>query len=192
MMKKSLENKKIIMIMAFRNFQDEEFFIPKQVLEDSGANIKTASSKKGVAVGFDGGTVEIDFLVSEININSFDAIIFVGGLGCLKCLDNEISYFLIKESIKQNKVLGAICIAPVILANSGVLLEKKATVWSKNNKSTIKFLKEKGANYLESQVVIDKKIITANGPWAAKEFGEAIVSVLGNNTFPNKSLRTAF
>ncbi len=179
MPEKKLENKKIGMIIAFRDFRDAEYFRPKEILEGAGAEIKTASNKKGTAIGADGGDVEVDLLISEINPVDFDALIFVGGPGCLENLDNEASYKVARETVSQNKVLASICISPLILAKAGVLKGKKATVWSSPlDRGPIKTLENYGAIYQDKSVVIDGKIITANGPGAAEEFGKAIVEVL--------------
>ena len=175
----NLQEKKIAIIIAFRDFRDEEYFTPREILEKAGAEIKNASNKIGTAIGADGGEVGIDLLVSELNPAEFDAVVFIGGPGCLKNLDNEDSYRVAKETISQNKVLAAICISPTILAKAGVLNGKKATVWSSLlDKSAVKILKEKGAIYQDTPVVVDGKIITGSGPAAAKEFGEAIIKVL--------------
>jgi protease I len=172
-------NKKVAMVIAFKDFRDEEYFVPREILEEAGAEVKTASNKKGTAIGADGGEVEVDFLVSEINPVEFDAIVFIGGPGALKNLDNEDSYQLAKETISQDKILAAICISPVILAKAGVLEGKKATVWSSPlDKSAVKILTEKGAIYQDELVVVDGKIITGNGPQAARKFGETLVEVI--------------
>lgn len=167
------------MIVAFRDFRDVEYFIPKEIFEKAGIEVKTASNKTGVAIGADGGEAKVDLLVSEINPKDYDAIIFVGGPGALNSLDNETSYELIKQAVSENKIVAAICISPVILAKSGVLKGKKATVWSSLfDKSPINTLKEHGANYEGKSIVRDGKIITANGPNAAEEFGKEILKAL--------------
>jgi len=179
MVEKTLDGKKIAMIIAFRDFRDEEYFVPKEILEAAGVEIKTASNKTGTAIGADGGDVKVDLLVSEINPADFDAVVFIGGPGCLENLDNESSYRVAQETISQNRVLASICISPVILAKAGVLEGKKVTVWSSTmDKSPIKILEENGAIYEAKSIVRDGKIITANGPSAAKEFGKAIIEVL--------------
>jgi len=175
----NLINKKVVMIVASEGFRDEEYLVPKKVLENRGVEVKTASNKLGIAQGADGAETKVDLLIQDINLSDFDAIIFVGGPGALNNLDNEISYNLIKKTIEEDKPLAAICISPVILAKAGILKNKKATVWSSiSDKSPIKILEENGALYQKENVVIDGKIITANGPLAAKEFGEAIVNLL--------------
>jgi len=197
MPEKTIENKKIAMIIAHRDFRDEEYFVPKEILEGAGAEVKTASNQMGRALGADGGEVEIDLLVKDLNpaefddlqrksshnsiqsISSFDAIVFIGGPGCLGNLDNENSYQVAKETVSQNKILASICISPIILAKAGVLKGKKATVWSSPmDRSPVKILEENGAIYQDELVVVDGKIITGNGPGAAEEFGEAIIRVL--------------
>jgi len=174
-----LKNKKIAMIVASENFRDEEYFVPKEILEKGGAEIKTASNKMGVAQGADGGSAKVDLLVQDVNPIDFDAVVFIGGPGALKHLDNEFSYELARTAIEQGKILGAICVSPVILAKAGVLKSKRATVWSSAlDKSTVKILKDNGADYVDENVVADGKIITANGPSSAKEFGEKILEML--------------
>jgi len=178
MSEKVLENKKIIMVIAFKDFRDEEYFVPKEILEGAGAEIKTASTKIGRALGADGGETEVDLLVKDLNLAELDAVVFIGGPGCLGNLDNEDSYKIAKETVSQNKVLASICISPVILAKARVLKEKKATVWSSPmDRGPVKILEENGAVYQDEPVVIDGKIITGNGPGAAREFGEKIIAL---------------
>lgn len=176
---KVLEGKKIVMVIAFRDFRDAEYFVPKEILEETGAEVKTASNKKGTAIGADGGDTEVDLLISEINPSDFDAVIFVGGPGCLGNLDNEDSYKIVRVFVSQDKVLAAICVSPMILAKADVLNGRKATVWSSTfDRSPIKTLINNGAIFEDRSVIVDGKIITANGPVAANEFGQKIIEVL--------------
>jgi len=171
--------KKAVLIIACRNFQDWEYSATKEVLEDEGIKIKTASDQKGIAIGKNGLEIKIDLSIEEIKLRDFEAVIFIGGGGALEHLDNEISYNLIKETIKQNKILAAICVSPVILAKAGILKNKKATVWwSSLDKKPLKILEENSVEFVDKNVVSDGKIITANGPAAAKEFGESILKVI--------------
>jgi len=175
----TLENKKIAMIIAFRNFRDAEYFVPKEILEETGAKITTVSTKKGTAIGADGGDTEVDISIEEVNPADFDGIVFIGGPGALDYLDNEKSYNIAKETVKAEKILGAICVSPMILAKAGVLSGKKATVWSSPlDKGPVKILKDNGAIYEDEKVVIDGKIVTANGPEAAEEFAKALIEGL--------------
>jgi len=174
-----LIDKKIAIIIAFKNFRDEEYFIPRKILEEAGAKIEVVSNEVGTAFGVEGLQVNTNTKLSDLDISNFDAVVFVGGPGALDNLNNQDSYRVIREAVKQNKVLAAICISPVILAEAGVLNGKKATVWTNPlNKEPKKILEENGAIFTEQNVVVDGNIITANGPDAAAEFGKKLVEVL--------------
>lgn len=171
--------KKICLVVAFRGFKDEEYFTPKAILEQAGFEVVTASDKKGVAIGADGGETESEIELKDLHPDQFDAILFIGGPGALDHLDNEESYRVIRETVDKNKLLGAICISPSILAKAKALVGKKATVWtSPLNKSPVRILEENGAIYQNENVVVDGKVITANGPQAAQEFGQKIKEIL--------------
>lgn len=171
---KPLTGKKVVMIIAQKNFRDEELLTPKQILESEGAEVTVASSSLGTIVGMLGAKVKADILVSEINVADYDAVIFVGGTGASEYWDNATAHKIAQEAVEQGKVLGAICIAPVTLAKAGVLQGKKATVWqSEKGKLT-----SAGCNYTGASVEVDGNIITADGPSSAEEFGKAIAKAL--------------
>lgn len=178
-MPETLEGKKIAMVIAFRDFRDEEYFIPKQTLESAGAVITTASTSLGKAIGKLGGEAEVNVLLKDIKVGDYDAVLFIGGPGAANYIEDETCHRIAKETVEASKVLGAICIAPAILAKAGVLEGKKATVWSSiMDKSAVKILEEGGADFQKDPVVIDGKIITALGPPVAKEFAQKIIEVL--------------
>ncbi len=172
-------NKKIAMIIAKQDFRDEEYFIPRSIFLNEGAKVVTFSTEKGQALGTYGGLTDVDLLLDDLKVADFDALLFIGGAGAAKFIDNEQCHQLAQEAVEQGKVLGAICIAPAILAKAGVLQGKKATVWfSPMDKSAVKILKEAGAEYLAKPVIVEGKIITADGPLRARQFAEAIVRSL--------------
>lgn len=174
-----ISNKKIAMVVAFVDFKDEEYFIPKEIFEKAGIDVITVSNRSGMARGVSGAEVLVDVKLDDLNVGDYDGVVFVGGPGCLENLDNELSYRIAQKAVEQNKILAAICISPVILARADVLQEKKATVWSiPLDKSPIKILEENRAICQDKNVVIDGKIITANGPQSAKDFAEAVVNGL--------------
>ena len=172
--------KKVLFVIAKTDFRDEEYFIPKGILEKE-FTVETASNgnKGEIALGFLGGEANIDINIKDVNVDEYDAIIFVGGAGALKNLDNEDSYRVIREAFEKNRLVCAICIAPTILAKSGILKNKKATVWHSDlDKSPIKVLEENGAIFVDEDVVEDGNVITANGPKAAEKFGKKILEKL--------------
>jgi protease I len=81
---------------------------------------------------------------------------------------------LVKEANRAGKVVSAICLAPVTLANAGLLEGKRATAYP----SAESFLKWKGAIYTGNAVEVEGNIVTANGPEAAEEFAQAVAGMV--------------
>lgn len=162
------------MIIAFEKFRDEELLEPKSVLENAGVEVMIASNKTGTASGMLGAQVGVETFYTDINIEDYDGIVFVGGSGASIYFNDEKAQELTQKAYEQDKVVGAICIAPSILAHAGLLQNKKGTCFSSQEED----LKSHGAEYTGESVTIDGKIVTANGPGAAREFGEAIISSL--------------
>lgn len=179
------EAKKVVMVIAKVNFRDEELREPKKILEAHAIKVTIASSSLALARGMLGAKVKPDILLSKVKVDDYDAVIFVGGMGAKEYWNDSTAHRIAREAIKRGKVVGAICIAPVILANAEVLSGKKATVWS----GVAGKLKAKGAIYTGSSVQVDGRIITANGPRAAKSFGQAILKALTIKPSPTKSVR---
>lgn len=168
------EMKKVAMVIAQNNFRDEELFEPKMILEKAGIEVKIASTTLKTAKGALGGKITPDILINNINLSDFAAIIFIGGTGASQYWDDPISHELIKQALGRNRIVAAICIAPVTLAKAGILKGKRATVWA----SEAEQIKAEGANYTGRAVEKDGNIITASGPQAAKEFAEELVKAL--------------
>lgn len=170
--------KKAAIIIASKNFRDEEYFITKEVLEKRGILVKTICDK-AKAIGKFGGEAKVDILINDLNTDEFDAIIFAGGSGATELLDNEVSYMAIRKAMIMKKIIAAICIAPTILAKAGILAGKRATVWSSDmDKSAIKIIQLNDGIYERSGIVIDENIITGENAESAQEFGETIANEL--------------
>jgi protease I len=167
---------RILAIIASRDFKDEELFIPKKIFEENGYKVVIASSSSKPSRGAGGAEVKPDILLKDVDVDDYAAIVFIGGPGASEYWNNRIAQRIAQEAVKRKKVLAAICIAPVTLANAGVLSHKKATVWFSQANTIIK----KGAFYTGSAVEQDGDIITANGPSAASEFANTILKVLAS------------
>jgi len=96
----------------------------------------------------------------------------VGGGGASEYFNDKTAQNIANDAVQAGKLLCAICIAPATLANAGVLKGKKATCFSSVESSLVKG----GATVEKRDVVQDGKIITANGPGAAKEFAKTIAA----------------
>ncbi|MCA6073217.1 MAG: DJ-1/PfpI family protein [Endomicrobium sp.] len=166
--------KKAVFIVAPETFRDEEYYVPRQILEDANVEVITASVKVGGLVGRFGYKTTSSLLISDINYNYFDAIVYIGGGGASVFFDNADALKLAVDFFNSKKITAAICIAGVILANAGILQNKKATVFIDGKDTLIK----SGAHYTGNTLEVDGNIITANGPEAAESFGKAILNQL--------------
>jgi protease I len=166
-------NKKVLMVIAPVDFRDEEYFETRKILEDVGNKITVVNSTGQPSKSMFGKVVKPDKTFYDINPKDFDAIIFVGGSGTAVYFSNQQALNLAKEFSDSGKIVAAICMAPSILANAGILNGKKATAFpsEKDNINAV-------GTYTGKLVEQDGKIITGNGPQAAKEFGKKIAEAL--------------
>jgi protease I len=165
---------KVLMIIAPKDFRDEEFFEPKEALEGEGAEITVASRTTDEVTGMKGAKVKPDITLDQANVNEYDAVIFVGGSGTSTYFDDARALAIAKEAHEKGKKICAICIAPVILANAGVLKGKRATAWNYEGE-----IEKGGATYTGEPVEVDGNVVTAHGPEAARKFGQTIARELG-------------
>ena len=171
-----MNGKRVLLIIPPKNFQDEEYFVIKEELEKEKIEIITAGLKIGQVIGMNGGVTTVDKKLADIILESYDGLIFIGGTGTLKYLDNEDSYRIINKALLSQKIIGAICIAPLLLARAGILKGKKVTVWASSlNRAAVRGIKKEEGIYLDQPVVQDGNVITGNGPSAAIEFAQVII-----------------
>ncbi|NIR87281.1 DJ-1/PfpI family protein [Candidatus Bathyarchaeota archaeon] len=165
------------MIIAPRDFRDEEYKEPKAILEREGIKVVVVSTAAGTARGMFGTQVIPDTTVDKVNPAEFDAVVVVGGSGSQTYLWNNLKVHKIVQTLHQKEgLVAAICISPVVLAKAGLLKGRKATVF--RTATTINELKKGGATISDAPVVVDGKIITGKGPEAAREFGTKIAESL--------------
>lgn len=169
--------KPILIIIAPKDFRDEEFFETKEELEESGYATVTASISKGICLGSKGGKTISERAIEEVETKDYEAVVFIGGTGSEIFFNNANAHRIVKEMNADEKIIAAICIAPVIIAKSGLLKNIKATVYA----SEIDSIKRYGAIYSGLAVSQDGNIITANGPKSARAFGQFIAKAIAQH-----------
>jgi len=165
---------KIVMIIAPENFRDEELFQPKEILELAGHRVDVASRQRGTCQGVKGGQAEAAYALDEITADTYDAVVFIGGGGSRVYFADPLAWHLAQDMAAQGKVVAAICIAPVILANAGLLKGKKATVYPDEAETIV----AQGAHYTRQGVVVDGRIVTGDSPASAAQFGRNLLTLL--------------
>ena len=170
------------MVIASNQFRDEEYQKPRQILEGAGVQVTVASSSLQEAVGMLGLKVKPDILLTDAKMSDYDAVVFVGGMGATEYWENPAAHALARDFYRAGKWTSAICLAPMTLANAGLLKGKRATIWS----DAATDFQTKGVVYTGRAVEKDGKLITGSGPQAAEEFGRALVEALGSD--PSKGV----
>jgi protease I len=177
---RKLDGRKVLMVIASRDFRDEEYEKPRAALEKEGVKVTVASSKLDPAKGMLGAVVKPDLLLADANASDYDAVVFVGGGGAPEFWESPVAHRLAREFHDKGKPTTAICLAPVTLARAGLLRGRSATVWPDAEGE----MKAEGALLRSEAVVADGNLITGNGPKAAEEFAGAVVRALAKEGLP--------
>lgn len=172
-----MPQKKVVIVIAHTGYQPVEYAEPKRILAEAGYHITTASNKPGKATAKDGSSAVVDVTIDDLNIQDYAALLLIGGPGALDNLDTEQVYELVRLAFADEKIIGAICVVPRILAHAGILTQLRATGWDEDNQLTALF-KEHDVHYVKEPVVVDEGIVTAQGPQAATDFGVEILALL--------------
>jgi len=169
-----MRDKRILIIISQRNFCDEEYRKTREIFESFGIICKVAATELLPAVGMQGIYINPDFLLGKIKPNEYDALCFIGGVGCTVYWHDKDVHNLVIEANNEELLIGAICLAPVILANAGLLKNKRATVYP----SAENYIKKKGVLYTGKRIETDKNIVTAMDPKAAEIFALEMCNLL--------------
>jgi protease I len=169
---------KILIAIPSKDLNDVEFSASKARFLDEGFEVEVASKGAEEAVGMDGSAVSVDLAVADAEVSDYEAVVFIGGPGVddLELYDDPDYLNLASSARDQGLVVGAICVAPKILANAELLDGKNATVFP--DSESIAYIESKGATYSDEQVVREGDIITACGPEASEDFAAAVVAAV--------------
>jgi protease I len=170
--------KNIALVIAHDGFQPVEYHDIREVLEKNGYQVTPVSDKIGKTVDAHGKPgPEITISVDQVQIADYAGIFLIGGAGALKCLDNQKVYDVMRRTRDVGLLWGAICIAPRILYNAGLLGGARITGWDDDHKLKASCPE---AHIIDTRVVVDGTLVTGQGPQAAREFGQAIVDALAS------------
>ena len=143
------------------------------------AEIKTylASTDGEYVTGSHKITVKVDMSIDDIEPLNIEGIVLPGGMpGTLNLQKDERVIKLIEYCVKNNKLISAICAAPMILGDLGLLNGKKATCFPGFEENLV------GAEVVSDLVVTDGNFITGKGAGAALMFGAAIADYFKEGT----------
>jgi len=172
---------KRVMILATDGFEQSELMKPKANLEKAGIETVVVSLEEGSIRGWDeknwGESVAVDKTVDAIdNCDGYDALLLPGGQINPDILRmNERAVAIVREFAMADKPIAAICHAPWMLIEAGIVEGKTATCY----KSIRTDLKNAGANVVDQEVAQDGNLITSRNPDDIPAFSKALIEMLG-------------
>lgn len=164
--------KKVLVPLA-EGFEEIEAVTVIDILRRAGAEVVTAGLLTREVTGSRKIRLTADCLLDEVNEQTFDLVVLPGGQPGVDHLraDSRILR-LVKERHERRELLGAICAAPLILRDAGIIAGKTLTSYPS--------VKDElpGCSYEEQRVVCDGWIVTSRAPGTALEFSLQLAGIL--------------
>jgi protease I len=171
------KEKKALLVIAPKEFADDELFKPKAELEKNGIKTIVAGIEAKESVGMGGRKITPDIALKDVKAEEYDLIAVIGGYGTINFLwNNEELRDIVIKADNSKKYVAAICAAPVVLARAGLLDGKKATGYQ--DAGIVSEIEKNGGKYTGEVTQVDGRIITGKNPEASQAFGEKLVEIL--------------
>ncbi|CDI49896.1 DJ-1 family glyoxalase III [Clostridium tetani] len=162
--------KKIVLMLA-KGFEEIEALTVVDILRRVGVDCKTCSiTEEKMVKGTHNIYVKSDIILKDFKEYEFSGIVLPGGMpGATNLRDNKTVIEIIKEFNEENKLIAAICAAPIVLKEADIIKNKNITSYPGFEEEL------KGCNYKEDKVVQNGNIITSRGPSTAIDFAFKIL-----------------
>src|SRR5881396_2139326 len=148
-----LDGQKVLMVIPYTQFRDEEFFEPKKILEDEGAKVVVASTAARACRGMKGGTVQAEIAIADAKADDYAGVVLCGGSSVPEFLWNDKKLQeLVTAMAAAGKIIAAICLSTVVLAKAKLLAGREATVYFLPQ--AIQELMDAGAKYVKQTLLI--------------------------------------
>ena len=163
----------MVYIVLGKGFEEAEAIIPCDLLRRAGVDVRFAGIGGLDIEGGHGITVRADCLTEEIELENLEMIVLPGGLGGVASIrSSETAMDAVAAAYEKGCYVAAICAAPVILAELGILEEKNATCYpGMEAEMTGAFMNSRPA-------VADGKVITGMAAGTAFDFALKLIEVL--------------
>ncbi len=177
-----------ILILSTNGFEQSELEKPLDDLKAKGATVHVATPDGEDITGWDGGDwgnkVSADLKLSTAKVEDYDAIVLPGGQinpDVLRANDEAVA--LIRSFAEHGRTIAAICHAPWLLIEAGIINGRKATSYG----SIKTDMQNAGAHWEDSEVVVDNGIITSRSPEDLNAFVGKIVEEIEEGEHQRKA-----
>lgn len=174
--------KKVAILLATGYEEGESLFL-LDTLRRGGLQAELVSTTgEDWVTGSHGITTRVDRQLDD-SLSDFDMIILPGGLpGATNLRDDERVTGWVRRFDSEDKWIGAICAAPMVLQKAGITKGRTLTSYP-GDKYRKLFV---DSDYREDIVVIDGHLLTSRGPATTLPFAYAIIDALGGDSAPLK------
>ncbi len=170
-----------VIVPLAEGFEEIEAVTIIDVLRRAGANVTTIYLTINPVTGSHGIPIMADKAIEAVAASDFDCIALPGGMpGSKNLRDDKRIIELVRDFNEKNKIIGAVCAAPIVLAKAGILSGKKATCFPGHESELA------GALIVSVPVVRDERIITGKGPGCALPFSIELVEALYGREIASK------
>lgn len=165
--------KKVAVLLA-TGFEEIEALATVDILRRAKIAVTLTSVEESLVVeGSHNIRVVADILLDDLDASSVQMIVLPGGLpGATRLKGNPKVIKLIQDFESAGKAVAAICAAPIVLGEAGILQDTNAVCYPGFESQLI------GANILDRGVVVDGAIITAKGAGLTYAFALEIIGYL--------------
>jgi len=174
-MANELQGKRVAALVA-KGFEQIELLEPKGALEAAGARVDVISPESGSVRGWNhtewGDNVRVDRLLDQARPDEYDALLLPGGvMNPDRLRMNEKAVQFVKRMFDDGKPIAAICHGAWTLVEAGVVKGLRMTSFP----SIKTDLKNAGANWVDSEVVVDRGIVTSRRPDDIPAFNQKMI-----------------
>lgn len=162
------------LIISADHFEDCELLVPYYRLKEAGWEVDVAGLRQGKINGKHGYEVEVDTTVAEVDPDVYDLLILPGGKAPSAIRKEKAALAIARSFFARNKPVAAICHGAQTLVSAGVLNGRRATCYP----SVAEELRQAGAVYLDSEVVVDGNLVTSRRPADLPAFLREIVRLV--------------
>lgn len=163
---------KNVLFVFGHGVEELELIAPADVLRRAGLNVHFASTEETNLVTTRGGfVVQSDQSFADVDVTDYDMLVLPGGPGVMALRKREDLLRALQVYALTPKPLAAICAAPLLLNDAGLLTEKCFTCHDS-------CWEELPSADQTRRVVVDGALITSQGAGTALDFGLTLVEIL--------------